>query len=115
MFSDDEKQLIIEEGKFLLDLGYSVNMEDKRMVRFFSPMYDIVIGSEFDYIPMEIFSKMRNEWYNFGWILKVMFNTQVPRGGRIEQIIYQMRTLNNMYKVVLNDALLSEYEDRADS
>lgn len=101
--SENEKQVIIENAKFLEDKGYVKNVEESSITYFLDGI-DIIIGYEPYSVESDIFIKFKkeNEVYGVAWIARIRSDIHVNYNQRLETVLTLLSYLRENYDRILD-------------
>ena len=96
--SKDEIKIILKEGKFLTDIGYTISHNDY-FITYSNDTFKFMIGFEpyDDTSNAVILFIDKNEAFNVGWIAFVRDNIKISAYKKTENIISLLHYINKNY------------------
>ena len=101
--SESEKQIIIENAKFLEYKGYVKSVEE-HTIHYSTDEIDIIVGYEPYSVESDIFIKFKkeNEAFDVGWIACVRGDIHFNHDQRLETVLILLSYIRENYDTLLN-------------
>lgn len=101
--SENEKQVIIENAKFLEDKGCVKNVEESSITYFLDGI-EIIVGYEPYSVESDIFIRFKkeNEVYDVGWIACVRSDIHFNHDQRLETVLTLLSYVRENYDRILD-------------